>query len=524
MSGSAAIAMSRLQSIIPIDRNARTEALHQKVVPLQLAHEVTRPSRNRKMARDWGNGNNIVGLDAKQLRDYARHLERDHDISRNALNILEQNIVGSGIDVIPAPRLPGGDIDRELARDLKELWDDFWDRPEVTWMHDLGKTQALLARGWMRDGESMYQDLVGPVAALQHGTLVPYSIELLEADLLPLDLNDPARRIMQGVELNAWGRPVGYHIYKFHPGDPYTSWSLETKRVPAEYIRRLALIDRMHQVRGLSVFASVIARLEDIKDYEESERIAAKVAASLSAQIVKGLPDMYGSPEGVAARVITPNAPAYRQLQMRPGLIADDLLPGERIELVDSKRPNPNAEAFRNGQLRGVAGGLGTSYSSLSLDYNGSYSAQRQELVEKWGGYHKLGEAFIALAVRPMWKQFVFAAVNAGLITLPKGWKLRHACAATYIRPVMPWIDPLKEVVAKGEAQDRGWVSPQQNTLSMGNDPDDMLSQSKDWHEQRGTTPGASPDPADPNQDPNASVRQIVRSEAIRAAITEASK
>jgi lambda family phage portal protein len=524
VTGSAAIALERARSILPADRasvaaesrhdNTRRELASAKRVQAAV-HEAIRPSRSRKIAMDHGSANRIVGLDAKQLRAQARHLERDHDISRNALNTLVQNTVGSGIDVIPAPRKPGGKIDRALATDLRQLWDEWWDRPEVTWTHDYGKCQDLLARSWFRDGEVMFQTLSGPVRALQHGTRVPLSLELLEADLLPLDFNDPSRNILQGVERNAWGRPIAYHVYKHHPGDPDV-YSTETKRVPAEQLYRLALVDRIHQVRGLSVFASVIARLEDIKDYEDSERIAAKVAASLSAQIIKGQPEMYtgGELNSQVALAEGDAAREYRALTMRPGLIADDLLPGERVELIDSKRPNPNTETFRTGQLRAAAGGFGVSYSSLSLDYNGTYSAQRQELVEKWGGYHKIGEAFIALQVRPTWKAFVNAAAQEGLVKLPSGWKLHYLQAASYIRPVMPWIDPLKEAIAKGEAEDRGWQSPQQNTLLMGNEPDDVLTQTADWHEQRRELL-----PASANSDPDA--RAQLRRSVVAATLKE---
>ncbi|WP_267191193.1 hypothetical protein [Xanthomonas dyei] len=35
--------------------------------------------------------------------------------------------------------------------------------------------------------------------------------------MVPLDFNDPARNIQQGVERNAWGRPVAYHVYNSTP-------------------------------------------------------------------------------------------------------------------------------------------------------------------------------------------------------------------------------------------------------------------------------------------------------------------
>ena len=495
--GSAAVAMGRLRAVLPVDRADRAIAALPRPVQAR-AHEVARPSRSRKLARDWGSGNNIVGMDAWQLRNQARHLERDLDLARNALNILVQNTCGSGIDVMAAPRKPGGKVDRVLAQEIDALWDAWWDRPEVTKSHDYGRAQQLMARSWFRDGECLFQDLVGPVSYLTHGTDVPYSVEMLEADMLPLDMTDLGRRILQGVERNAWGEPIAYHLYKQHPGESL-AWTMETKRVGAEYIGHVALIDRIHQVRGLSVFASSMSRFEDVKDYEESERIAAKVAASMSAVIKKGDAGMYGTTgsTGLSGEVVYENGVPVRDMRLAPGAIFDDLLPGESVETIASNRPNPNAALWRKEQLRAAAGGIGTSYSSLSLDYNGTYSAQRQELVEKWGGYLMLGEQFIALSVRKQRQRFLQACVLSRLIVPPRGWSLANIAASTYVRPVMPWIDPLKEAYAKGEAEDRRWVSPQQNTLLAGNNPNDVLTETADWNERRDQLGLGDPVPAD---------------------------
>ncbi len=486
---SAQIAKARLDAALSADR-AIQSARAQMAPVIARAHEVTRPSRNRKLARDWGSGNAIAGMDARQLRDQARHLERDLDLADNALNVLVQNTVGAGIDVLSAPRLPGQPINRDLALQLDDLWDAWWDAPEATRTHDYGMCQQLLARSWFRDGDAFYQDLIGTVPFFEHGTVVPYSFEMLEADLVPLDFNDPARNILQGVERNAWGRPIAFHVYKSHPGDPMGT-RLETKRVSAEFMHCIAVMKRLHQVRGLSVFASAMSRFEDVKDYEESERIAAKVAASMTFQIKKGSGEQYGADLG--GQAILQDGVPIRELRLAPGAIFDDLLPGESIESLGTDRPNPNAATWRKEQLRAAAGGIGVSYSSLSLDYNGTYSAQRQELVEKWGSYLMLAERFIALCVRPQRMRFVEACVLSGRVRLPRGWTLRDLAASTYVRPVMPWIDPLKEAYARGEAEDRGWVSPQQNTLQYGNNPAEVLRQRQDWQEQTQTLAPPAP-------------------------------
>jgi len=138
----------------------------------------------------------------------------------------------------------------------------------------------------VRDGEALAQALEGEVRTLNHGTRVPFSLELLEADHLPFTYSRAGTpTITAGVERNGWGRPIAYHFYRNHPGDLMRFPSeADLRRVPAAGILHLKLVDRMVQARGVSVFASVLSRLEDIKDYEESERIAAKVAASMAAE------------------------------------------------------------------------------------------------------------------------------------------------------------------------------------------------------------------------------------------------
>ncbi len=498
-----------------------------KHAPVQAAvHEAVRPSRQRRLARDAGSANSIVQQDAKQLRDSARALCRDHDIARNAIAILVQNTVGSGIDVMPAPRRKGEKVDRDLAQQLRDLWDELWERPEVTWRHDMGKCQQLLAWSAYRDGEVFWQQLAGPVPYLDHGTSVPFSLELLEADMVPLDLNDDSRNIMQGIERNAWGRFVAFHVLKKHPGDPGIGIRVDTKRVPAEQVYQFAMIDRIHQVRGLSVFASVMNRMRDIQDYEDSERIAAKVAASMCAQIVKGGPDTFvgdGGNPGGAVGAATDRA--YRSLTMVPGMIADDLLPGESIEILDSKRPNPNVASYVDSQLRRAAGGFGVSFSSLSMNYNGTYSAQRQELVEKFGAYIMLGEQFIARVMRPIWSHFVSTAVLDGKVRMPRGMTLRELSSAIYMRPQMPWIDPLKEVMARGEMEDRGWQAPQQNILLTGNDPEEVLRLREDWAQQtKDLAPAGGAkvvqitEPDESNQARRDDLRRATVSEAVKEA------
>jgi lambda family phage portal protein len=472
-----------------------------KALAYSVPYEAVKPTRLRKEARDHGSGNMVAGAAAVKLRNTARNLERNHDLARGVLNALVQNTIGpAGIGVEPTPIGGDGEIDEALQDQLRPLWDEWTKRPEVTFEHDWPSAQRLLARSWYRDGDVLYQDLRGPIAALDHGTVVPYSIELIEADLLPHDFNDPARNIVQGVERNAWNRAVAFHLYKQHPVDVFSHGARDMKRVSAAYVHLIKLVDRIGQVRGVSAFASVLTRLDDLKNYEESERVAAMVAASMTAFIQKGKPEDYDVEKFTDS---SGNETTTRHLQFKAGMVFDDLRPGESVGTIDTNRPNPNAAAWRNGQLRAIAAGAGVSYSTAARDYNGTYSAQRQELVEQWGAYGLLSFEFVNQCVRRVYETFATTALLSGRVQLPAGMTEQGFLGALYQPPAMPWIDPKKELEAFAIAEDRCYLSGPEIIRRRGGNPRDVRKAEAKWRRDLeadglGRAPAAANDPAPP--------------------------
>ena len=442
-------------------------------------YEAAKPDRMRKGRRETGSGNDAVLRAGATLRQTARHLEQNYDLALGVLNTLVANIVGpNGIGVEPQPRNEDGSINDDLARTILSLRKDWAKAPEVTRQHDLASAERMMARSWMRDGEMFNQTLSGFIPGLDHGTRVPFSIEMLEADLVPMDLNSSSPfSIVQGVEINAWGAPTAYHVYKSSPidGGSHLLGASQTKRIPAARMQHIKNVHRIRQMRGVSVFASVLNRFDDLKDYEESERIAAKIAASMAAFIRKGSPDLY-----------EPDAKAEpRNMKFRPGMVFDDLRPGEEIGMIDTNRPNPNLETYRSGQLKAVAAGAGPTFSSIARSYDGTYSAQRQELVEGYTVYTTLANEFIGRIVRPTYEQFIAVAIASGVLKIPAGVRLETVDDAQYMPPAMPWIDPKKEAEAWGLLEDRCYVSGPEVIRRRGGNPIDTLEQQSRWTREK---------------------------------------
>jgi lambda family phage portal protein len=446
------------------------------------AYEAASPSRHRKFYNNAQSPNQLTQLSAIAIRAQARQLHRNHDISRGILRTMVNNMVGpQGIGIEPQPRRADGSIHEEYAAQLRTAWREFCLKPEVTGRHSMAKVQRLMALTWIRDGEAFAQELVGSVPGLTHGSRVPLSLEMFEPDLVPYDYQNvfpTGGSIEQGVERDAWGKPRAFYVYKRHPaegvGVAYGTGDL--KRVPADRVHHIALLDRIGQMRGVSEFASIITRLEDIKDYEESERIAAKIAAALTAYVKKVSPDGYQG-----AQTDENGEPISRQLSMAPGMIIDDLQVGEEIGMIDSNRPNPNLVTFRGGQLRAIAAGVGVSYSSAAKDYNGTFSAQRQELVEQWVNYATLTDEFVGQFLQPLWDTFVRVADISGVVRKPREVSDESANDAMFLAQSMPWIDPLKEAKAYVELTRAGFASEVEVMRKRGVNPRDVMEQMATW-------------------------------------------
>lgn len=449
-----------------------------------VAHyDAASPSRLRKTRGESASPVDLTQASAAQIRNQARYADKNHDIARGALSVLVNNTVGpDGIGVEPQPRRRDGTIHVEYAKALLAGYRDWCKRPEVTWRHSWSAGQRLVARTWFRDGEGFAQKLTGRIPGLDHGTKVPFSLELLEPDMLPLDYDDVGRGIRQSIERNAWGRPRGYWVYKQHPGDRYNGLigMTDVKRIDAGSMLHLFTADRIGQIRGISAFASVLTRLDDIKDYEESERIAAKVAASITGVIKKGSPELYNPSDALDAD----GNPISRDIRMSPGMFIDSLATGESIELLDPSRPNPNVVTFRQGQLKAVAAGIGAAYSSIARSYDGTYSAQRQELVEQWVNYACLTDEFVGQFVRPVYEAFVAAATLSGAIPVPTDVVPDSANDALFVGTQMPWVDPMKEASAWLELVEAGFASEVEVMRARGVNPDDTLEQLATFREK----------------------------------------
>lgn len=439
--------------------------------------EITRLRRQRQDARSADQINNVS---VEKLRFQARYLDENHDLARSVLNTLVSHVIGTGLLSFPMVKNKSAELLEDINERLGILWQDWAAMPEVTQTEDWGKVQRLACRAWFRDGEVFAQLLRGTIPLLDHGTEVQFSIEQLEADLCPIGLNDGSQNIRQGVKKNAWGRPNTYYFYKTFPtegvGDSIiTGVSFQSqfvsldnvKGIIAQSVVHLKHTDRIRQTRGVPVFSSVFTRLDDLKDYEESERMAARIGAAFAFAIKKNV-DFTDSGNSDPDR--------FREMDLAPGIIADSLQPGEEMVSLKNERPDNKITDFRANQLKAVAGGTNSGYSSIAKDYEGSYSSQRQELVEMARVYMQLRNEFIRAYVAPVWRAFVETARDQGLIDL-RGADPLTIFDAEHVGLGTPYIEPQRETESAIKRVQAGFSSKAAIILETGGNPREVQRQ-----------------------------------------------
>lgn len=439
------------------------------------AFQLSRPTPQRRTPVNSGQSPDRAWFEAMpDLRQWGRHFEQNSDLANGVLDDLVETTVGPGIQVLPQVRNRNGTDDDAMNTALVELWDEWSDLPEVTADLAWSEVQRMTARGYFRDGEYFLATVGqgrGYPWEVWPGRL-PFALELLESDLVPWDLNETlrnGRRIINGAEVDTWGRVLAWRVLKEHPGTHIAVRTVdETKRIPASRMIHPARRQRYAQIRGVTVFAAAGRRLHDIDDYDESERIAARTQARISFWKVR-------QPQPFASQYTSDNpdgeAGNQRSLSLPQGAVEDSLLPGEDIKFAEASRPNTGASEWRADQTRALAAGTGSRHSRVTRRYETSYTAQRAELVDAVHAARGITKYLIDSFIRPVRLRVIQTALVEGRLSNPRNYTLRELMRAEYIPPGIPWIQPDQEVDAAIKAIDAGLLTRDQAIMANGRDP-----------------------------------------------------
>jgi len=440
------------------------------------------------------------------LRMRSRSLYMGAPLATSAIKSFESNVVGAGLQLRPK-------IDFEflgLSRDEAKQWEAHTRREFALWankqrncdatrINDFYEMQCLCLVSWLLNGDGW-----ALIASEPPTKFAPYGlrIHLIEGDRVQ-NPNTTAFsgltgqvwfntktgfRVYNGVEIDDNGAVVAYHVCNFYPNSFIPTMSLRRwTRVPAygeetglPNVLQVMHSERPEQYRGVPLLAPVIESLKQLTRYIDAELIAAVINGFFTAFIQSDLPtnDLVLGESQDEVQKVDHTEYGY---EMGPGNI-NRLMPGEKVEIADPKRPSKNFDQFVTALARYIGAAIEVPYEVLLKSFESSYSASRAALLEAWKAFRMRRSWLAKDFCQPVYEIWLSEAVARGRIIAPGFFDdpiIRAAWSkAEWNGPSQGQIDPLKEVLAAQKRVDNGFSTREKETIELtGGDWDANIEQ-----------------------------------------------
>jgi lambda family phage portal protein len=458
-------ALARLRSAQVKEQQAklRLQALKAAKGQLAIYQAADRGRRNKDWRAPNVSANMAILGDAGTLNARSRQMVRDSWVIKSVVRAFARNVIGTGILPIPQAKDENGNL---LAKLNKTLMLDFWEwAGDKQWCDAEGdqtfwQMQALAECERVTVGESFwiwcYEPHLLPNGRLDLRKPVGLYLQAFEAEQLDgAKTRDAATGnvIRGGIELDARGRRVAYHVFTGHPNDYLTGYKPESKRIDASRVLVNYRKDRVGQKRGVTELAPVLQKARDLARYDDAMLWRAVMEACIGAVITEENPT--GSGEGMGGILpreagdsgTTPSGAST--IDFAPGMVAR-LAPNEKVEFSDPKTPGNNYAPYTEANLRAIGAGTGLAYGQVSMDFTkGTYSGQRQELLEVRREVEPLQELLAHNKALPVYKLWLALSIAEGRYEI-RDFEAspRRYLDSDYVAVPMAWIDPEKEANA----------------------------------------------------------------------------
>ena len=411
------------------------------------------------------------------LRARARDLERNADISEAVIQAFERNVVGLGMKVQAKPLKKDGTEDEELAQKMEDIFFD-WSAAEncdISGEQCFEEMQEMAVRRMVVDGGILAVISENPYSksGLQF-MLQLREVDEIDGNKFSYQLSKDGTRIINGIEVNKYNKPVAYWLKKITPDGLQIG---ESERVPAERVLYLRKKKRPTQIREISQLSSTADRVRDVNEYSEAVSIKERVLACLSVFIKKQIPGG-GVGRGSIPTTQKDASSGYGAKTLSPGMITE-LQPGDDVASVNPSGQASNAKEFITSQQRLIASGQGLSYEAASRDMSQvNYSSARQGMLEDRKTYEIFQEFIKRHFCRIVYREVITQAVLSGRLRIPDFFERKEDYLYhNWIAPGMAWIDPQREVKANEAALETNQTTLAQICSQNGQDWREVIAQ-----------------------------------------------
>lgn len=238
------------------------------------------------------------------------------------------------------------------------------------------------------------------------------AIQMVDIDRLstPYDRQGTDSRVRAGVQTDARGKPLGYHIRDAHPQDymmgsrwqDTMTWSYVKSETPWGRPQALHIKEqfRVDQTRGVADMVAGLKETRIAKKFRDITLQQAVIAAMFAASIESDLPteavfgqmgagnlapgDAAAAYAGQYLSAVSDYAGSSKNMKI-DGVRIPHFFPGTRLSIKQVGDPAGVGQDFEASLLRHVAACLGVSYEELSKDFSKTnYSSARAGMLGTW--------------------------------------------------------------------------------------------------------------------------------------------
>lgn len=315
--------------------------------------------------------------------------------------------------------------------------------------------QGEICRAMVVDGEAIVQIIQSPEGPV----LRQVPSDQLDWSLTREGLPNGGY-IVNGVEFDADGMRIAYHIHPAKPTALYPTYSPPV-RVPAADILHIFKPLAPGQVRGISWLAPILLQAGEFDQLCDALLVGAKVAAMHAGFVVD---------QSATGAVSFEGAPGdLSEASLEPGVIR--LLPAGTDIRFSTPQQTKEVSAFLRLNLQALAAGLGIPEHMLSGDLsNANYSSLRAGLLPFRARVEQIQYGVLApQLLRPVWRRVIMSAVLSGTLEAPDYESTRAAYEGVeWIMPRHAQVDPLKDTQATREMLNMGLMSRRQAVAEQG--------------------------------------------------------
>ena len=401
---------------------------------------------------------------------------------RAAVLTFQREVVGGGI------HLHSLHPNREVGAEVERLWNKWAaDMADASGQQSLRSLLHTMVASLIIDGEILVRE------HWENGyQLMAIDTGMLRAqETLPLE---DGKFVRMGVEMDEMRRPVAYWITDAPLRNIVSGYTTQARGYPAERIIHVFEHTMPMQTRGVPWAYATLRRFQEIREYDESERKAAKLASNMYANYEPPAMDPLAGNIGLGAapgtepaggRPPTPGAgpsvdgkvgvgvrddPGEAAMPgvMEPGTIFP-VQPGGKLNLHSPEHPNTAYPDYIRANYQAAASAMGISYAAMTGDLSqANFVSSRMGRLAERGTIEMVQNMVIEKVLLRAYRKWLLDMALRGMLPAAP---LEELEMVEFVPPAHVHVQPRETAAAWHQLLEDGLASRAELIRERGRDP-----------------------------------------------------